>query len=45
MTADWARLPVELLDSVSRKVTNRLPEVSMVAYAITNKPPSTIEPQ
>jgi GMP synthase (glutamine-hydrolysing) len=45
MTADWVRLPEGLLDSVSRKITNRLPEVSMVAYAITDKPPATIEPQ
>ena len=45
MTADWVRLPDELLDAASRKITNKLPEVSMVTYAITNKPPSTIEPQ
>jgi GMP synthase (glutamine-hydrolysing) len=45
MTADWVRLPFDLLDAVSRKVTNRLPEVSLVTYAVTNKPPSTIEPQ
>ncbi len=45
MTADWVRLPNGLLDSVSRKITNRIPEVSMVAYAVTNKPPATIEPQ
>lgn len=45
MTADWVRLPYELLDRVSRRITNELAEVSMVTYAITNKPPSTIEPQ
>ncbi len=45
MTADWVRLPYNVLDEMSRRITNEIPEVSWVAYVITSKPPSTIEPQ
>ncbi len=45
MTAEWARLPAALLDRVSRRITNEVAGVAMVSYAISNKPPSTIEPQ
>jgi GMP synthase (glutamine-hydrolysing) len=45
MTASFATLPWSLLDRVSRKITNTIPEVTMVCYSISNKPPSTIEPQ
>ncbi len=44
MTADWIRLPHEVMDEIARRITQTLPEVTMVAYAITPKPPATIEP-
>jgi GMP synthase (glutamine-hydrolysing) len=44
MTADWMRLPPRLLERISSRITNEVRGVTWVTYAITSKPPSTIEP-
>jgi GMP synthase (glutamine-hydrolysing) len=43
MTADWARLPYDLLEKVSTRITNEVAEVNRVTLDITSKPPGTIE--
>jgi GMP synthase (glutamine-hydrolysing) len=45
MTADWVRIPYNTLEKISSKITNDIENVTWVTYAISSKPPSTIEPQ
>lgn len=45
MTADWTRLPPELIERISNRITNEVENVAWVCYAVSSKPPATIEPQ
>jgi GMP synthase (glutamine-hydrolysing) len=44
MTADWARIPYDVLEEISNRITGEVRGATWVTYAITSKPPSTIEP-
>ena len=43
MTADWARLPYDVLEAISTRITNEVREINRVTLDITSKPPGTIE--
>lgn len=43
MTADWAKIPYEILEKVSTRIINEVGHINRIVYDITSKPPATIE--
>ena len=43
MTADWTRIPYDVLERISTRITNEVPEINRVVLDCTSKPPGTIE--
>jgi len=43
MTADWARIPFDVLENISNRIINEAGHINRIVYDITSKPPATIE--